>query len=146
MDDAFGVLGGPARVDDIGEIVRLGRHAGEGRGRRDQRLDRGPAVARAANDEIVLQVGRVGRDRVDFTRVGRVRDDDGRAGMIGAKEQILGPQLLGPGDSHGTEAEEPQHREQPGRNFRQNDDHAVALAHADVTQRGGPPLRLLGDL
>jgi hypothetical protein len=134
----FGILGRAARIDDVGRVVGRRRHARKWPGSGHERLDRGPTVALAANKEIVRKTRRIGRDRVDFTRIGDMGDDDGRARMIGAIQQVLRPQLLGARDRDGTQAQEPEHGEQPGRNLRQDDDHPVALAHSPIAQRRGP--------
>ena len=100
----------------------------------------------AADEQVARDVGRLGADRVDFSRIRYVCDHGRRIAVNGTEEQVARAQLLGAGDRDRAQAHQRGHREEPLRRLRQHDDHVVAMADAEVAQRAGPALRILGDL
>ena len=104
----------------------------------DERMQRRPAGALAADQQIAHDAGASVAHRVDLGRVARMRDDRGASPwMVRAKREVLGAQLLGARNRDGADPQQRGHREQPRRDLRQDDDRRGRLSR----RRGRAALR-----
>ncbi len=115
VDDALGILRRAARIDDVGDIARSGRVAGEFRRAFDERVERDPTRRLAADEQVARARRRLLAHQIDFGAIAHVPDDRQRLAMVRAKREIFRTQLLRARHDDRAEPIERDHREEPRR-------------------------------